>query len=183
MSKSVRGVLTLLFLSLAVPALWAQTAPGGGSQAAKVSILIDRQFVRFVAPEAQVWRLLVNNQQGELVFDSGLVHGVTLDWPLKNQQGEAVASGLYAYTLSLTDPTSDTPRTQRGHVILDRPSTSERIWVTSDRSTSLGATSSEVRLTVIGSSETTVGGAELPGIEPRREGAEERQAQIGRAHV
>jgi hypothetical protein len=129
----------------------------------KTSIIIGRQLVRFVASsETPEWRLEVANQQGEVVFDSGFVHSPTLAWPLLNQQGEAVASGLYSYILAFKEPASETPRLQRGHIILDRPSQTERIWVTSDGSSGIGASDSGVKLTVVGSSEALLGGAELP---------------------
>jgi hypothetical protein len=167
MSLSHRSVPTFLFFLLAVPLLWAQGA--------KTSIIIERQLVRFITPgEAMEWRLVVANQQGELIFDSGLVYGSALDWPLKNQQGEAVASGLYTYTLTSKAATEETTRTQRGHLMLARPSESERIWITNDQSASIGTDSSTVKLSVIGSGETTVGGVELPVSAPRREASEER---------
>jgi hypothetical protein len=167
MSLSLRCIFTLFFFLLAAPMLWAQSA--------KTSIIIERQLVRFITPgEAVEWRLIVANQPGELIFDSGPVYGSALDWPLKNQQGEAVASGLYTYTLTSKAATEETARTQRGHLMLARPSDNERIWITNDQSASIGADSSAVKLSVIGSGETTVGGAELPGSVPRREVSAER---------
>jgi hypothetical protein len=159
-----------LFVLLALPILaQAHPAPGRQEQSGKLSIIIDHQLVRFVAPgEALEWRLEVVNQQGEVIFDSSLVNGSALEWPLSNQQGEAVTSGLYTYTLSIKEPTGDTPRLQRGHIIVDRPSTAERIWVTSEQRASLGATSTAVKLTVVGG-ELAVGGAEFLGAAPRRE--------------
>jgi hypothetical protein len=160
--------LFALLISLIVLAQ-AQTVPGQQAQSGKTSIIIDRQRLRFVAPsEALEWRLEVSNQQGEVIFDSGLVYSTALEWPLSNQQGEAVTSGLYTYKLSLKEPTSDSPRLQRGHVIVDRPSLAERIWVTNEQSASLGAANTEVKLTVVSTVETTLGGAEFPGGVPQR---------------
>jgi hypothetical protein len=166
MSLLRRCVLTLSFFLLAVPMLWAQSA--------KTSIIIERQLVRFITSgEAVEWRLVVANQQGEIIYDSGPVYGNALEWPLKNQQGEAIESGLYTYTLTSKGATEETARTQRGHLMLARPSESERVWITNDQSASIGADNSARKLAVI-SGETTVGGAELPGIVPRREVSEER---------
>jgi hypothetical protein len=174
MSISPRCVLTFLFFLLAVPMLWAQSA--------KTSIIIERQLVRFITPgEAVEWRLVVANQQSEVIFDSGPVYGSALDWPLKNQQGEAIESGLYTYTLSSKAASEETARTQRGHLMLARPSERERIWITNDQSASIGADSSAIKLAVIGSGETTVSGVELPGSVPRREASAEQPESPQRA--
>lgn len=112
----------LLILSLAVIALQAQTAPPreGQDPAPKATIIIDRQLVRFTTPEAHEWRLEITNQQGEVVFDSGFVQSAALEWPLLNQQGEAVGSGLYAYALSFHRDGAEHSKPQRGHIILNR---------------------------------------------------------------
>src|SRR5437867_3383403 len=79
MSLSYRSLPIFLFFFLAVPLLWAQ--------AAKTSIIIERQAVHFITPgEAVEWQLVISNQQGEVIFDSGLLYGSALEWPLKNQQ-------------------------------------------------------------------------------------------------
>src|SRR5207237_273998 len=134
MASSRRFSIGFVLLVFIAPILWAQTPPtrGNQDQAAKTTVIIDRQLVRFtVQGEAQEWRLEITNQQGEVAFDSGFVSGTTLEWPLHNQQGEAVGSGLYAYTLTIKDPVGEPTRTQRGHVILDRASSNDRVWVTS----------------------------------------------------
>ena len=66
MSLSYRSLPIFLFFFLAVPLLWAQ--------AAKTSIIIERQAVHFITPgEAVEWQLVISNQQGEVIFDSGLL--------------------------------------------------------------------------------------------------------------
>src|SRR5207244_4583751 len=109
MSIAHRCSFTLFLMLLTASALWAQTAPGRGSQepTARTSILIDRQAVRFTAPEAQEWRLEVVNQQGEVVFDSGFIHGTALEWPWRHQPREAVEGGLYAYILTVKEPNGE----------------------------------------------------------------------------
>src|ERR1044071_1593918 len=95
--------ISILFLFLAAPALYAQTIPTRNSQeqTAKTSIIIERQLLRFTTQgEALEWRLVVSKEQGEVIFDSGFVNATSLEWPLQNQQGEAVESGLYSYTLT-----------------------------------------------------------------------------------
>src|SRR5262249_9593504 len=80
----------------------------------EVTIIIQQQQLRFTAPaSAQELRLEVFNQAGELVYDSGLITGQELSWALRNVSGEAVPSGLYAYTLTIKEANSETPATRR----------------------------------------------------------------------
>jgi hypothetical protein len=157
--------LSLLLISLSLPLTLAQTPaqPDTRTPPPGVNIIINSKLVRFAAQaEFSEWRLEVLNQRGESVFDSGLVSSPTLDWPLYNQQGEAVESGLYAYTLTLKIPNSDSQRAQRGHIILDRAgSSSDQIWVTSRNETGIGGDSGAPQLTVTGSSESVIGGARV----------------------
>ena len=160
--SSIRQLsLGLLLLSLAVVCGSAQTQTSNTQQApsAKTNIIIERQLVRFISPgEAVEWRLIITNQHGEVVFDSGFVYGNALDWPLKNQQDEAIQSGLYAYTLTTKAVTDEAPRTQRGHLIVDRASSSDRVWLTSTQPVGIGAGSESPQVTVSGSRESqTVG--------------------------
>jgi hypothetical protein len=181
-SRIAQSSFFALLMSLAILTS-TYTALGQQAQSGKTSIIIDRQLVRFVAPgEAVEWRLEVANQQGEIIFDSSFITSPALEWPLSNQQGEAVSSGLYTYTLSIKESASETPRLQRGHIIVDRPSLAERVWVTSEQSTSLGATSAAVKLTVVGG-ELAVGGAEFPGASPQREASAARSATPQRANL
>ncbi|HZS06039.1 MAG TPA: hypothetical protein VFD58_14465 [Blastocatellia bacterium] len=120
---------------------------------------------------------MVTDQQGEVIFDSGYVNGEALDWPLQNLKGEAVASGLYAYTLTTKAATDETARTQRGHLIIDRAgSSADRVWVTSNPELSVGAASEARKVTVVGGGETTVGGAELPRERPSSSQSDPRTA-------
>ncbi|HZS06042.1 MAG TPA: hypothetical protein VFD58_14480, partial [Blastocatellia bacterium] len=91
----------LFFMILVSLAPLAQTASNPQEQPGRISIIIDRQLVRFTTRgEALEWHLVVTDQQGEVIFDSGYFHGEALEWPLLNLKGEAIESGLYAYTLS-----------------------------------------------------------------------------------
>src|SRR6185436_11476664 len=92
------------------------------------------------------------------------------------QQDEAVQSGLYAYTLTTKAATDDNPRTQRGHLIVDRASNTDRVWLTSTQPVGIGADSTAPQVSVSGSREVTLGGAELPGDVPPREASGERSA-------
>src|SRR5207237_9948089 len=92
-------------------------------------------------------------------------------------------SSLYTYTLTIKEPNSESTRTQRGHVILNRAgSATDQVWVTSDSAVSVGAEGRLSRLTVVGSGEATVGGAQMPGESgrpsaPNARGSQERQTQ------
>src|SRR5580765_8620829 len=123
---------TVFFLILGASALYPQTAPTRSIQepSPRTSIIIERQLVRFATTgEALELRLVVADQQGEVVFDSGFLNAVSFDWPLTGQQGEAVASGLYTYTLSTKAVTDEAARTQHGQVIIDRASSNDRVWL------------------------------------------------------
>jgi hypothetical protein len=177
-------VSVCLWLVLFGSAVAAQTASDSVGQApgAKLNIIIERQLVRFTTlGEAVEWRLVVTNQQEEVIFDSGLVYGHTLEWSLKNQQDEAVQSGLYAYSLTTKAVNDEAARTQRGHLIIDRASNSDRVWVTSTQAVGIGSEAPQV--SVVGSREVTVGGAELPATAPRREVSTPRDALPQRANA
>jgi hypothetical protein len=156
---------TVFFLILGASAVYPQTVPTRSIQepSPRTSIIIERQLVRFATTgEALELRLVVAEQQGEVVFDSGFLNAVSFDWPLTGQQGEAVASGLYTYTLSTKAATDEAARTQHGQVIIDRASSNDRVWLTGNPQTSLGADSQALKVIVLGSSQTTIAGAEFP---------------------
>lgn len=166
---------------LSVPAFFTptatQAAQAGQAQSPEISIIITQNVVRFVAQgEALEWRLEVINQRGELFFDSGLANGASLEWPLLNQQGQAIESGLYAYTLTTKAATDEAARSRRGHLIVDRASSSDRVWVTSSQEAGLGAGSEATKLTVISDARTTIGGVELQAAAPPRASPGERSA-------
>src|SRR5712692_1861284 len=163
-AQSVLFFLVVVSLAALAP---AQSVPSRQDQSTKTSIIIERQLVRFATPgEIVEWHLVVSNQQGEVVYDSDLVSSNLLEWPLKNQQGEDAASGLYAYTLTTKAPTDEQPRTQHGHLILDCASSQDRVWITSN-SDGIGTANDGTTLTVAGAAEASVGGAELPAVPAR----------------
>jgi hypothetical protein len=183
MSRIHQLLLSLLWLSLVLVSVTAQTQPTQQGAVAKTNIIIERQLVRFTTQgEVQEWRLTVSNQSGEVVFDSGFLHASVLEWPLLNHQGEMVTGGLYIYTLTIKDPATGVDRTQRGHVILNRAgSESDQGWVTSTQPVGISAGNEATQLTVVGSRAATLGGAELPGSLPRRQTSEERGESPKRA--
>jgi hypothetical protein len=154
---------SVLFISLIWVAAAAQDQTTTTAQTPpEFNLIINRKFVRFAAPiQVQEWRVEVYNQTGELIFASGPQASAELDWPLLDQNGKPVESGLYAYTLTIKDQTSEGSHVQRGHVIVNRASDTDRVWVTSDRTVGIGAGGGGDKLTVAGTSETTVGGADV----------------------
>src|SRR5438105_4560912 len=112
--------LGLSLVILACSALCAQAQTTTQTPVPEVNIIINRETVRFVTPGElpQQWRLEVFHQSGELIFDSGLLTAPSLDWPLLNQQGQAVEDGLYAYRLTIKDQAGETGQTRRGQVII-----------------------------------------------------------------
>jgi len=67
-------------------------------------------------------QLQIFNQSGETVYDSGVISEPRINWPLPNAGGEAIKSGLYAYTLSIKNR-SGNPQLRRGHFIVIAPKT------------------------------------------------------------
>ena len=69
---------------------------------AKVSTY--RDLVRFTAlQEFEQVRLEIRTLQGEKIFDSEFVPGVTVDWFRRDQQGRSVSKGHYSYVLFTKD--------------------------------------------------------------------------------
>ncbi|HKQ79400.1 MAG TPA: hypothetical protein VJ810_37240 [Blastocatellia bacterium] len=132
----------------------------------EVTIIIQQQQLRFAAPaSAQEVRLEVFNQAGEMVYDSGLVSGAELSWTLRNLSGDAVPSGLYAYTLTVKDMNSETPTLRRGNLIVergrDREPQTDRVWVTSQSAVGAEAAINGGEMTVSSGPETSVVGARI----------------------
>ncbi|MFN0086890.1 MAG: hypothetical protein ACKVX9_15980 [Blastocatellia bacterium] len=163
--NSAKKIMAILFwMALCVPAALAQRHSTGAA-ATDVTIIIQQEKIRFTArsPVAEL-RLQVFDQAGELVYDSGSVLEPTLDWTLQNGGGQAVRSGLYAYSLLVreygAEPGAEPPRPRRGHFIVDRASEqdgrTDRLWVTSRNDGGVGA-----ELTVIRDEAATVAGAAM----------------------
>src|SRR5215468_6311793 len=126
----------------------------------EVTVVIQQQQIRFTAPAStQEVRLEVFNDASERIYDSGLVSGAEISWALQNANGEAVPSGLYAYTLTVKEAGSETPATRRGHLILE--SGRDRLWVTSQGAVGAEESTSGGELTVSSGSETNVVGARI----------------------
>jgi hypothetical protein len=68
-------------------------------------------------------RLLITDQSGAPLYDSGPLSLSTLDWPMQDSKGEAVKGGLYPYTLTIKDASGETSQQTR---LLDRQSGGRR---------------------------------------------------------
>jgi hypothetical protein len=142
------ALLALLLFGIA-PGIQAQTERGNTRAATLAEVVISRNEMRFRAPEpATAMRLEVLNQSGESVFDSGEKNDKTLLWSMQDGEGTPLASGLYAYTLTLKTADGAAPHTQRGYLIVDwevdRATRGDRFWVTSHSTVAADAQAGEV---------------------------------------
>src|SRR5262249_10859895 len=134
--------------------------PSRGVASQEVTVIIQQRQIRFTAPaSAQEIRLEVFNKAGESLYDSGHVSGAELTWDLQNATGEALASGLYAYTLTVKEANAETSISRRGHLILE--SGRDRLWVTSQGAIGAEATVSDGELTASAGPETSVAGSRI----------------------
>src|SRR5262245_21786255 len=170
-------IVMLLSISLCMPLTNAQ--PSSDKQqdtqttktiAQDVLIIIQQEQVRFTAQRAvEEMRLQVFDQAGQLVYDSA-VTGQELTWILRQADGEAVKSGLYAYTLSVKDAGAADARVRRGHFIVDRAKErdgqTDRLWVTSQNDSGVGT-----ELTVARNDGATIAGTSERNIARTAEGA------------
>ena len=114
----IRSIALLLCALLCTPAIPAQDWKADSQD---VTIIIQQEQVRFTTQKAvQVMQLQVFTPSGEPVFDSGPVAASEINWPFQKAGGEALESGLYAYTLSTHESGAAEARVRRGHFILDR---------------------------------------------------------------
>ena len=154
-NSSLRLAAFALLAMLISSAAFAQTQP----PAPKANLIIEQKAVRFdLQGAARSWQLEVFNQPGDLIFSSGVISQPAMEWTLADQQEKPLADGLYVYRLKFWDENGQELPAQRGHVIVNRAGSADRIWVTSNNSTGVGSAS---ELTVVASPESTVGGARL----------------------
>src|SRR4029450_12117572 len=118
-------IAILLCASLCAPLTLAQPAPDKQQDAQAVNsiaqdvlIIIQQEQVRFTSQKAIAeMQLQILDQAGQLVYDSRAVTGPELTWVLRQADGEAVKSGLYAYTLSVKEAGAEAARVRRGHFL------------------------------------------------------------------
>jgi hypothetical protein len=170
--------VSLIVLVMTASVGWAQTAPSRSQESiTQLNLLIEPQLVRFTTPgEALDWRLEIVDQQGQPVFDSAFVSGRALDWPLVNGQGQAIESGLYAYTVTIRGGNPQAVRIHRGQLTIERASTIYRISATGDE------TSGDTALTVVASAEPEPATGEqrqAPAAEAPSHGGSFRQPLAG----
>ncbi len=171
--KTIKHFLSILLcislclsLTQAQPALdKRQDAQTTNTIAQDVLIIIQQEQVRFTSQKAVAeMQLQIFDQAGQLVYDSGAVTGPELTWVLRQADGEAVKSGLYAYTLSIKEvgkeAGAETARMRRGHFIVDRAKErdgqTDRLWITSQNEGGVGT-----ELTVARNEGETVAGTSV----------------------
>ncbi|HEV8483508.1 MAG TPA: hypothetical protein VGV87_08175 [Blastocatellia bacterium] len=159
-AKLSLALLALLMFAIA-PGIRAQTERGKTRTATLAEVVISRNEMRFRAPEpVTAMRLEVLNQSGESVFDSGEKNDKTLLWLMQDGEGKPLASGLYAYTLTLKTADAAESRAQRGYLIVDweadRATRGDRFWLTSHSTVAADAQAGEV--VVAGDENATVVG-------------------------
>lgn len=162
MRSAKHWLASLICLLLCASIVLAQDAQQPTAKASTdVTIIIGQEQVRFTAQRAVAeMRLQVFDPVGELVYDSGAIFAPELNWPLQNGNGQALKSGLYAYTLAVKEQGAAEAHVRRGHFILDRvadrASKTDRLWVTGQRETGVGA-----ELTVVRSGQEVIAGTEI----------------------
>jgi hypothetical protein len=165
----------LLCLALCAPLTQAQSAPATNPIAQDVLIIIQPEQVRFTAQKALAeMQLQVFDQAGQLVYDSGVVTGPELTWALRQADGAAVKSGLYAYTLAIKEigkaAGAAEAKMRKGHFIVDRAKErdgqTDRLWITSQNDNGVGTELTVARhedATIAGTSTTsTMAGDKTP---------------------
>ena len=187
MQVPTRFIGLSLSLLLCAPLTQALPAPGRqqeaqatNTSAQDVLIIIQHEQVRFTAQRAVAeMQLHVFDQAGQQVYDSGAVTGPELTWVLRQAGGEAVKSGLYAYTLSIKEAGAEPARVRRGHFIVDRAGErdgqTDRLWITSQNGSGVGTeltVARNERETIAGASATSEGQSPKAGDKEQAEGAE-----------
>src|SRR5262245_60329848 len=98
---TTKTICSLLLTLLCAAATAAQTVPASQT---RINIIIGRENIRFAPQEiAQELRLVVTDQNGTELYDSGMVTISALDWLMRDNQGAMVKGGLYHYTLTIKD--------------------------------------------------------------------------------
>lgn len=171
MALALLAVFITGSISSVSTAAYAQSQAAAQSRNPKASLFIEQKAVRFdLQGAAQAWQLEVFNQPGDLIYSSGVVNQPTVEWAFNDQQEKPLVDGLYVYSLKFWDENNQQVSVQRGHVIINRASSSDRVWVTSNNSTGVGSAS---ELTVVAAPDSTVAGAKT---ETLRTSAPSRQA-------
>ena len=169
MNSSKQFLAILVCMLLCLPPVSAQDPRSTAKVGQDLTVIIERQQVRFTAQrDIEQMQLQVFNQSGELIFD-GPVTVNQLIWPFQNVYGETIKSGLYAYALSVKEIGITEARARRGHFIVDRAQdrdgATDKLWVTSQNDNGVGT-----ELTVARDENATIAGASAP----RREAGKER---------
>lgn len=145
---------------------------------AKLSVVIGEHKIKFTPlGQYQELRLEVHNNVGELIYDSGALAEADLNWDLRDSNGQPLAPGLYAYTVSIKAPDAAEPHKHQGHLIVEKGG--ERLWLTTKGDGAAGAEVAGDELLVARDSERTTAGAGYgaAGRTLAERGAQQRDAQ------
>ncbi|HMV46986.1 MAG TPA: hypothetical protein PLD20_09560 [Blastocatellia bacterium] len=148
-----------------------------------VNILIQPRQVQFVAQKAiQEMRFQVFDEHGELVYDTGVLTEPELKWNLHNGNGGELTSGLYAYKLTIKEQGKETAEEKRGHFIIERAAErqSDRLWMTSQGASGVGADVQGSEITVATSDQGTVAGTRQANTTAEKTGG---KTQDGKAET
>ena len=157
------ALLTVFITGSQSAAAFAQSQAAAQSQNPKASLFIEQKAVRFdLQGAARAWQLEVFNQPGDLIYSSGVVNQSSVEWAFNDQQEKPLADGLYVYSLKFWDENNQPVSVQRGHVIINRASSADRVWVTSNNSTAVGSAS---ELTVVAAPDSTVAGTKTETLQ------------------
>ncbi len=130
-SKTLFGLVLAAWLTSLIHAQEATTKAPLEAQAGEVSVAIGNNQIRFSCHRAiEYQRLQIHDRNGEIVYDSGAVVEADLVWSLRDGNGDPLKGGLYAWSIILKDPGDESLRTKRGHLIFDRASLADKLWIT-----------------------------------------------------
>ncbi len=132
MATSLKQNLATVFLCL-----FAASAAFGQNVAPELNITLGEQRVKFAPTRSfQEMRLEVLNSVGEIVF-THLTADAEFDWNLRAGNSEALAPGLYRYTLALKFG-ADQARQHTGHFIVEKGQ--DQVWLTASEGTEVSGT-------------------------------------------
>jgi hypothetical protein len=115
--KIKRRILCSLILSL-VMVMQSQIIL---AQTPSLSTTVYADKTRFESQEENTeFRVEVFNSSGQKMFDSGFVAGQTLDWNMRDQQGEPVADGVYECFVTVKNRHGRERATQSGQLAIFR---------------------------------------------------------------
>ena len=141
-------------LCLCMSLAWAVLAQ---QPAVELNITVGEARLKFAPTRAfQEMRLSVFNSQGELIYGTATTEAELL-WPVKDNNGNGLAAGLYRYELSLKFGDQN-ERRHRGYFILEK--SQDQLWLTTQDNDEI----SGLALTTARSAGRTIAGLVLDNV-------------------